>query len=70
VRRLSVDPGRAVAVEDSGPGISSAAAAGLAVVAIPNAEFPPSAALLARAGVVLSSLADLDPAAITAAGQG
>ncbi|MDX6648665.1 MAG: hypothetical protein QOJ97_616 [Solirubrobacteraceae bacterium] len=70
VRRLSVDPGRAVAVEDSGPGISSAAAAGLAVVAIPNAEFPPAVALLAQARVVLSSLVDLDPAAITAAGQG
>jgi HAD superfamily hydrolase (TIGR01509 family) len=70
VRRLSVDPGRAVAVEDSGPGISSAAAAGLAVVAIPNVEFPPAVALLAQARVVLSSLVDLDPAAITAAGQG
>ncbi|MDX6671549.1 MAG: hypothetical protein QOI91_1912 [Solirubrobacteraceae bacterium] len=70
VRRLGVAAGRAVAVEDSGPGISSAAAAGLAVVAIPNVEFPPSPALLGRAGVVLSSLAELDPAAITAAGQG
>jgi len=69
LRRLSVPPERAVAVEDSGPGISSAAAAGLAVVAIPNAEFPPAATALARAAVVLSSLADLDPAAITAAGQ-
>jgi HAD superfamily hydrolase (TIGR01509 family) len=70
LRRLGVAPGRAVAVEDSGPGIASASAAGLAVVAVPNAEFPPAAALLARAAVVLSSLAELDPAAITAAGQG
>jgi beta-phosphoglucomutase-like phosphatase (HAD superfamily) len=59
-----------VAVEDSGPGLASAHAAGLAVIAIPNAEFPPSAPDLARAGVVLDSLAELDPAAITAAGQG
>lgn len=70
VRRLGVAPSRAVAVEDSGPGISSASAAGLGVVAIPNAEFPPAPSALARASVVLSSLAALDPAAITAAGQG
>jgi HAD superfamily hydrolase (TIGR01509 family) len=70
VRRLGVPADRAVAVEDSGPGISSAVAAGLAVVAIPNAEFPPAPALLARAAVVLSSLAELDPSAIAAAAQG
>jgi HAD superfamily hydrolase (TIGR01509 family) len=70
LRRLGVAASHAVAVEDSGPGISSARAAGLAVVAIPNAEFPPDEATLAHAAVVLSSLAALDPAAITAAGQG
>jgi HAD superfamily hydrolase (TIGR01509 family) len=70
LRRLAVAPGRAVAVEDSGPGILSAVAAGLVVVAIPNAEYPPSAPVLARAGVVLDSLAQLDADAVTAAGQG
>jgi HAD superfamily hydrolase (TIGR01509 family) len=70
LRRLGVAPARAVAVEDSGPGIASAHAAGLAVVAVPNAEFPPAPAVLARAAVVLSSLADLGADAVTAAGQG
>ncbi|MDX6698323.1 MAG: hypothetical protein QOE65_1720 [Solirubrobacteraceae bacterium] len=68
--RLGVAASDAVAVEDSGPGIASASAAGLGVVAIPNADFPPEPELLARADVVLDSLAALDPAAITAAGQG
>ena len=35
-RRLGVDPSRAVAIEDSGPGIASARAAGLKTVAIPH----------------------------------
>lgn len=70
LRRLGAPGERAVAVEDSGPGIASAAAAGLAVIAIPNREFPPDAEVLARARVVLFSLASLDPGAITAAGHG
>jgi HAD superfamily hydrolase (TIGR01509 family) len=35
-RRLHVDPARAVAIEDSGPGVAAARAAGMAVVAIPH----------------------------------
>jgi beta-phosphoglucomutase-like phosphatase (HAD superfamily) len=35
-RRLGVDPARAVALEDSGPGVSSARAAGMKTVAIPH----------------------------------
>jgi HAD superfamily hydrolase (TIGR01509 family) len=35
-RRLGVDPRRSVAIEDSGPGIASATAAGLKTVAIPH----------------------------------
>ena len=35
-RRLGVDPARAVAIEDSAPGIAAARAAGLRVVAIPH----------------------------------
>jgi HAD superfamily hydrolase (TIGR01509 family) len=36
VRRLGADPRRSVAIEDSGPGIASASAAGLKTVAIPH----------------------------------
>lgn len=35
-RRLGVDPREAVAIEDSGPGVTAARAAGLRVVAIPH----------------------------------
>ena len=35
-RRLQVDPARTVAIEDSGPGIAAAAAAGMKTVAIPH----------------------------------
>lgn len=35
-RRLGADPRRSVAIEDSGPGIASATAAGLSTVAIPH----------------------------------
>ena len=35
-RRLGVDPARSVAIEDSGPGISAARAAGMKAVAIPH----------------------------------
>jgi HAD superfamily hydrolase (TIGR01509 family) len=59
-RRLGVDCKRAAAIEDSRNGIRSAHAAGMKVVAIPNAHFPPDEESLALADVVLSSLAELD----------
>ncbi len=58
-RRLGVDPTRAAAVEDSHNGILSANAAGMRVIAIPNAHFPPDEHALAEADVVLDSLAEL-----------
>ena len=60
-RRLGVDPGRAVAIEDSENGIRSAAAAGMHVIATPNRAFPPSAEALALASVVLDSIEELRP---------
>jgi HAD superfamily hydrolase (TIGR01509 family) len=58
-RRLGVDPSTAAAVEDSHNGILSAKAAGMRVIAIPNAHFPPNEDALAAADVVLDSLAEL-----------
>jgi HAD superfamily hydrolase (TIGR01509 family) len=58
-RRLGVAPERCAAVEDSHAGIRSAKAAGMRVVAIPNASYPPDAEALAAADVVLESLPDL-----------
>jgi HAD superfamily hydrolase (TIGR01509 family) len=59
VRRLEVVPARCVAVEDSHSGIRSASAAGLRVVAIPNASYPPDEEALRLADVVAGSLDEL-----------
>jgi HAD superfamily hydrolase (TIGR01509 family) len=59
-RRVGVEPVRAAAIEDSRNGIRSAHAAGMKVVVIPNAHFPPDEASLSLADVVLPSLAELD----------
>jgi HAD superfamily hydrolase (TIGR01509 family) len=60
-QRLDVEPGRAAAIEDSSNGIASAHAAGMKVIAIPNAHFPPDAESLSLADVVVPSLAELTP---------
>jgi len=60
-RRLSVEPTRAAAVEDSHAGIRSAKAAGMRVLAIPNPAYPPGDEALAAADVVVGSLAELTP---------
>lgn len=60
-RRLGVDPGDAVAVEDSSNGIRSAHAAGMKVVAVPPHFHPPSADVLALADAVVDDLDALTP---------
>jgi HAD superfamily hydrolase (TIGR01509 family) len=66
-RRMDVDPGACAAVEDSHNGILAAAAAGMAVLALPNHEFAPGEEALARATRVLGSLDELTPEAVEAA---
>jgi HAD superfamily hydrolase (TIGR01509 family) len=56
---LSFPPGDCAAVEDSSNGLRSAAAAGLHVIAIPQPRYPPDPDALARASLVLPSLAGL-----------
>jgi HAD superfamily hydrolase (TIGR01509 family) len=60
-RRLGVEPASCAAIEDSTNGILAAAAAGMPVIAIPRADYPPSAEALAQAAALLSSLAELTP---------
>jgi HAD superfamily hydrolase (TIGR01509 family) len=67
-RRISVQPGRCAAVEDSTNGLRAAAAAGMWVIAIPNRAFPPEGAALALADVVLASIEQLEPAVVSALG--
>lgn len=56
VQQLGVDPSQAIAIEDSSNGLRSAATAGLGVLAVPNAAFPPAEEALALADVVVDSL--------------
>jgi HAD superfamily hydrolase (TIGR01509 family) len=60
-RRLGAPPENCAAIEDSHSGIRSAHAAGMRVIAIPNASYPPDAEALALADVVLDSLDQLTP---------
>ena len=57
--RLASSPERSAAVEDSSNGIRAASAAGLAVIAVPNPDFPPSVEAVAAADLVLGSIAEL-----------
>jgi beta-phosphoglucomutase-like phosphatase (HAD superfamily) len=59
VRRLGVEPADAAAIEDSEPGLRSAKAAGLRVIAVPNLHFPPHEEALALADVVLATIDEL-----------
>ena len=68
VARLGVAPASGAAVEDSSNGLRSAAAAGLHVIAIPRPQYPPDPDALARTSLVLPSLAELTPDALSALG--
>ncbi len=58
-RQLGVEPRLTAAIEDSSAGITSARAAGLRVIAIPNGAFPPGEQALADADLILPSLEEL-----------
>jgi HAD superfamily hydrolase (TIGR01509 family) len=64
-RRLGVDPAASAAIEDSANGIRSAHAAGMRVVAIPNAAFPPPDDVLGLAATALPSIRELSPEAVS-----
>jgi HAD superfamily hydrolase (TIGR01509 family) len=67
-RELGLRPYRCAAVEDSANGLRSAAAAGLRVIAVPHPRYPPGAAALRLAGLVLTDLDGLTPDAVSALG--
>jgi len=60
-RRLEVAPCDCAAVEDSTNGLRAAAAAGMTVIALPNAAFPPAEDALGLATAVIGSLDELRP---------
>lgn len=61
---LGADPRRSAAVEDSANGLRAAAAAGMAVIAVPNRGFPPDPDALGLADLTIESLEELTPATI------
>jgi len=65
---LGVPPVSCAAVEDSSNGLRSAAAAGMAVIAVPRPAYPPAADALAGTRLVLSSLDELTVDAVLALG--
>lgn len=66
--QLAMPPSSCAAVEDSSNGMLSAAAAGLTLIAVPNRRYPPSAAALSHASLVIDDLAELTPDAVAGAG--
>jgi beta-phosphoglucomutase-like phosphatase (HAD superfamily) len=60
-RRLGVEAALCAAVEDSANGLRAAAAAGMRVVAIPNARYPPDEDAIALADITLPKVAALGP---------
>ncbi|MEM7531312.1 MAG: HAD family phosphatase [Chloroflexota bacterium] len=56
--RMGIDPIKCACLEDSGFGILSGKAAGMMVIAVPDERFPPVDEYLAKADIVLGSLAD------------
>ena len=63
-RRLDVAADRCVAIEDSSNGMRSAAAAGMAVIAMPNPHYPPDDDALALAAACVHTLAEITPALV------
>jgi HAD superfamily hydrolase (TIGR01509 family) len=58
---LAAEPARCVAIEDSSNGLRSAAAAGMAVIAVPNPHYPPSDDALALAAATVAVVGDVTP---------
>jgi HAD superfamily hydrolase (TIGR01509 family) len=62
--KLGLTPEVCAAVEDSSNGLRSAAAAGLAVIAVPHGVYPPAADALAMAALVIPSIDQLTADAV------
>jgi HAD superfamily hydrolase (TIGR01509 family) len=58
---LGADPARCVAIEDSSNGMRAAAAAGMAVIAIPNEHYPPAPDALELAAVSVRVVGEVTP---------
>jgi HAD superfamily hydrolase (TIGR01509 family) len=68
-RGLGVEPGRSVAVEDSSNGLRAAAAARMAVIAVPNPHYPPDPDALALAAAAVPVVGEVTPALVERVGS-
>jgi beta-phosphoglucomutase-like phosphatase (HAD superfamily) len=68
-RRIPADPRRCVAIEDSSNGIRAAAAAGAAVIAVPNPHYPPDDDALRLAAAAVPTIAGVTVALIEQVGS-
>ena len=66
-RRLGVSPERCLAIEDSTSGIRAGVAAGMVVIAVPNAHFPPDESVLRDAWVVVRTVGEITVELVRAA---
>lgn len=57
---LGVEAAACVALEDSSNGLRSAAAAGMAVIAVPNPHYPPDEDALSLAAVTVATVGEVD----------
>jgi HAD superfamily hydrolase (TIGR01509 family) len=64
MRRFDAEPATTAAIEDSANGIRAAHAAGMHVIALPNAHYPPAPDALALADAVIASPGELTPALV------
>ena len=62
--RLGKDPSACVAIEDSTNGLRSAHAAGMGVIAVPNADFPPEPGALGLADAKVNTLTEVTPSLV------
>ena len=59
--RLGADPERCVAIEDSSNGLRAAAAAAMAVIAVPNSHYRPDDDALALASATVTVIGEITP---------
>jgi HAD superfamily hydrolase (TIGR01509 family) len=60
-RRLGVEPGACLVVEDTLHGVQAARSAGMRVALVPNASVPPATGAIEAATCCFESIRDLDP---------
>jgi HAD superfamily hydrolase (TIGR01509 family) len=60
-RRIGVEPGLCVALEDSSNGLRAAVAAGMTVIAVPNPHYPPDDDALALSAARVEVVGDVTP---------